>query len=72
MVKAEERCSFGVYDGGRCENIKQKNVCDSPSVVKVNALNEDVSDLFKTINNRDLKFCDTAIYKESLAYITAF
>ena len=61
MVKAEERCSFGVYDGGRCENIKQKNVCNSLSVVKVNALNEDVSDLFKTINNRDLKFCDNAI-----------
>ena len=65
MVKAEERCSFGVYDGGRCENIKQKNVCDSLSVLRE-------SDLFKTINNRDLKFCDTATYKESLAYITAF
>ena len=65
MGKAEERCSLGVYDGGRCENIKRKNVCDSLRVVKVNALNEDASDLFKTANNRDLKFCDTATYKES-------
>ena len=31
----------------------------------VDALNEDVSDLFKAINNRDFKFCDTVTYKES-------
>ena len=65
MVKAEGRCSLGLYDGGRCENIKQKNVCDSLRVMKVNILNEDVPDLFKTVNNRDLKFCGTATYKES-------
>ena len=34
-------------------------------VAKVNDLNEDVSDLFKIVNNRDLKFCDTVTYKES-------
>ena len=65
MVKAEESCSLGVCNGGRSENIKRKNVRDSLRIVKVNALNEDVSDLFKTINNRDLKFCDTVTYKES-------
>ena len=65
MAKTEKRCSLGVYEGGRCENIKRKNACDSLGVVKVNALNEDVSDLFKTVNNRDLKFCDTVTYKES-------
>ena len=26
MAKAEEKYSLGVYDGGRCENIKRKNV----------------------------------------------
>ena len=55
MVKAEERHFLEyMYNGGRCENMKRKNVCDSLRVVKVNALNEDVSDLFKTVNNRDL------------------
>lgn len=33
-------------------------------VVKANDLNEDVSDLFKTVNNRDLQFYDTVTYKE--------
>ena len=65
MAKAEERCSLGVYESGRCENIKRKNACDSLRVVKVSALNEDVSDLFKRVNNKDLKFCDTVTYKES-------
>ena len=65
MAKAEERCSLGVHDGGRCENITRKTACDSLRVVKVNGLNEDVLDLFKTVHNRDLKFCDTVTYKES-------
>ena len=34
-------------------------------VGKVNRLNEYVSDLFKIVNNRDLKICDTINYKES-------
>ena len=72
MEKAEERCSLGVYDGGRFENIKQKIVQDSLRVVKVNNLNEDVSDLFKTVNNRDLKFCDTVTYKESWLMLERF
>ena len=58
MVKAEERGSLGEY-GVRCENIKWKDVCNSLRVVKVKDLNEDVLDLFKTVNNRDHKFCDT-------------
>ena len=65
MAKAEERYSPGVHDGGRCENIKRKNLCNSLKVVKVNDLNKDVSDLFKTVNNSDLKFSDTVTYKES-------
>ena len=65
MAITEERCSLGVYDSIRCENIKRKDVCNSLRLVKVNDLNEDVSDLFKTVYNRDLKFCDTVTYKES-------
>ena len=66
MAKAEKRHFLEyMYNGGRCENMKRKNVCDSLRVVKVNALNEDVSDLFKAVNNRDLKFCDNVTYKES-------
>ena len=72
MVKAEERCSLGVHDRGRCKNIKPKNVYDSLRVVKVDDLNEDVSDLFKTVNNRDLKFCDSVTYKESWLTLQRF
>ena len=64
LAKAE-RCFLGVYNGGRYENIKRKNVCNSLRVMKLDDPNEDVSDLFKTVNNRDHKFCGTATYRES-------
>ena len=40
-------------------------------VRKVNELNEYVSDLFKMVNNRDLKVCYPVTYKES-SLISAF
>ena len=68
MLVILDFCSFRVYDGVRCENIKRKNVCDSLKFVKVNYLNEDVPDRFKMVNNRDLKFCDNVTYKKAGFY----